>query len=316
MKKVISMMVAAVLLLSSLSVCAYNVTMYAPDGRTADVNFSQVDAWKNVGWYDYKPTVTMYALDGRTASVPMWDVEAWKSVGWYTSKPIDVYSLDGRKLTIPEEHFYAYAQVGWYSEPVAKLYSLDGRTTIAPLKDVSEYRKVGWYPLHAFFFEANLSQIKRHFPLKFEQYYAGTRDSGDLPRNIYSSTSASSVKIYSADFWTKTNECVQVEFDLKDAFPYLKLYADSNGRISKGSIDTAFRTYGIYGENYRNPQYLLKNIATPSTEAHERLSNLYLYEDIPDQYFCNYDYLSFTVDFEYGGFININNSICSFYTLV
>lgn len=304
MKKVISMMVAAVLLLSSLSVCAYNVTMYAPDGRTADVNFSQVDAWKNVGWYDYKPTVTMYALDGRTASVPMWDVEAWKSVGWYTSKPIDVYSLDGRKLTIPEEHFYAYAQVGWYSEPVAKLYSKDGRTTIAPLKDVSEYRKVGWYPLHAFFFEANLSQIKRHFPLKFEQYYAGTRDSGDLPRNIYSSTSASSVKINFADFWTKTNECVWVEFKLKDVFPYLNLYADSNGRISKTNLQNAL-LFGIYSNNYISP-------LDYESPLYSRTFVYDNYNQHSDAYLCYYDYSQMVIEKDSYGYIYYNTADCSF----
>ena len=58
------------------------IIMYAPDGRTAEVEVSKIDEYKNVGWY-IEPVQTLYALDGRTLDVVESEVEAYKNVGWY-----------------------------------------------------------------------------------------------------------------------------------------------------------------------------------------------------------------------------------------
>lgn len=55
------------------------ITMYAPDGRTIDVLETEIEAYKNVGWY-IEPVTQMYALDGRTIYVPNSEVEAHKNV--------------------------------------------------------------------------------------------------------------------------------------------------------------------------------------------------------------------------------------------
>lgn len=252
-------------------------------------------------------SVTMYALDGRRSTVSVQDVDAWKSVGWYLSKPIKVYSLDGRTLTIPEEHFSAYAQVGWYSEPVAKLYSLDGRTIIVTLKEVSLYRSVGWYPLHAFFFEANLYQTQLHFPLKYEMYYAGTPDSGDIPRYIYSSAYSSPVKISSVDFYEKRN-CVSVTLPLKDVFPYLQLYTDSRGMLSANDINAAFRNNELYGLNYRDPHYY--------DAAYGHFSELVGSYYATNYFYGEYDYAGISINHNGYNQVDFYNATCTFYTLV
>ena len=85
MKRLLTFILASVLAVSALSVTASAayVTMYAQDGRTISVHDSQVQAYKNVGWYT-EPFVTMYALDGRRIQVQKSQVGAYQKVGWYT----------------------------------------------------------------------------------------------------------------------------------------------------------------------------------------------------------------------------------------
>ena len=85
MKRLLTFILASVLAVSALSVTASAayVTMYAQDGRTISVHDSQVQAYKNVGWYT-EPFVTMYALDGRRIQVQKSQVGAYQDVGWYT----------------------------------------------------------------------------------------------------------------------------------------------------------------------------------------------------------------------------------------
>lgn len=121
-----------------------SVVMYAPDGRTISVPQSEVEAYKNVGWYT-EPVVTMYAPDGRTLNVVHSEVEAYKNVGWYTEPVITMYAPDGRTLNVVQSEVDAYKNVGWYTEPVVKMYAADGRTTYAPKSEVEDYKGVGWY---------------------------------------------------------------------------------------------------------------------------------------------------------------------------
>ena len=92
---------------------AKTVTMYAPDGRTIDVLESEIDAYKNVGWY-IEPVTQMYALDGRTIYVPNSEVEAHKNVGWYLTPVTTMYAPDGRTIVVSQDEVSAYQNVGWY----------------------------------------------------------------------------------------------------------------------------------------------------------------------------------------------------------
>ena len=70
------------------------INMYAPDGRTINVLESEIEAYKNVGWY-IEPVTQMYAADGRTIYVPNSEVEAHKNVGWYMEPVTQMHALDG-----------------------------------------------------------------------------------------------------------------------------------------------------------------------------------------------------------------------------
>ncbi|MBR2404281.1 MAG: copper amine oxidase N-terminal domain-containing protein, partial [Clostridia bacterium] len=92
---------------------AKTITMYAPDGRTIDVLESEIEAYKNVGWY-IEPVTQMYALDGRTIYVPNSEVEAHKNVGWYLTPVTTMYASDGRTIVISQDEITNYKNVGWY----------------------------------------------------------------------------------------------------------------------------------------------------------------------------------------------------------
>ena len=121
-----------------------SVVMYAPDGRTLSVPQSEVEAYKNVGWYT-EPVVTMYAADGRTLNVVNSEVEAYKNVGWYTEPVVTMYAADGRTLNVIKSEVEAYKNVGWYTEPVVTMYAADGRTLNVVKSEVDAYKRVGWY---------------------------------------------------------------------------------------------------------------------------------------------------------------------------
>lgn len=120
------------------------VLMYAPDGRTTYAPKSEVEAYKNVGWYT-EPVVIMYAPDGRTRDVVQSEVEAYNNVGWYTEPVVTMYAPDGRTIDVVQSEVEAYKNVGWYTEPVVTMYAPDGRTTYAPKSEVEAYKGVGWY---------------------------------------------------------------------------------------------------------------------------------------------------------------------------
>ena len=113
MKKRISAVCAAVCAVF-LSVSAFAQTMYAPDGRTAEVAESDVQAWQNVGWYTY-PVMNVYAPDGRIVPIATGDLQDWQSVGWYSYPVMNVYAPDGRVVPIAKSDWDSWSKVGWYA---------------------------------------------------------------------------------------------------------------------------------------------------------------------------------------------------------
>lgn len=199
MKKLALLLVTVLLIsVSSVSEAYGEITMYAPDGRTAVIPSEQLSAWKNVGWYDYAPTVSMYAPDGRVASVETWNVDAWKAVGWHTSPFITVYSADGRSIRIPTEDVYKYRNVGWYLP-----------TEIAKGK--------------------NLYQLQKHFGnLNFYTNWSG----GDYYIN------QSETLIFVFPYKLETGSCVLAGINIKELIPQLNAYADQYGSVSVSALKT------------------------------------------------------------------------------
>ena len=97
-----------------LSVSAFAQTMYAPDGRTAEVAESEVQAWQNVGCYSY-PVMNVYAPDGRIVPIATSDLQDWESVGWYSYPVMNVYAPDGRVVLIAKSDWDSWSKVGWYA---------------------------------------------------------------------------------------------------------------------------------------------------------------------------------------------------------
>lgn len=100
-------------LLLSQTVYAQAVTMYAADGRTLQIEQSEIEAYEAVGWYR-EPPYLMYAADGRTLYVLTSEIEAYEAVGWYREPLRSMYAKDGRVLAVPENEVEAYQNVGWF----------------------------------------------------------------------------------------------------------------------------------------------------------------------------------------------------------
>ncbi|MBR5309414.1 MAG: polysaccharide deacetylase family protein [Clostridia bacterium] len=129
------------------------ITVYAPDGRELVINSTDLEAYKNVGWYATKEETirTVYAPDGRELVVNLADVEVYENVGWYATKEEvirTVYAPDGRELVVNLADVEAYKNVGWYAtkeEVIRTMYAPDGRELVVNLADVEAYKNVGWY---------------------------------------------------------------------------------------------------------------------------------------------------------------------------
>lgn len=119
--------ITAILILISL--CLFNTanamtssssntqTLYAPDGRSIEVQWYEIHNWIDVGWYTYH-VVTMYAPDGRSLVIAETDVTVWENVGWIDGrKTTTIYAADGRSATIPLWQLQSYLNVGWYEYP-------------------------------------------------------------------------------------------------------------------------------------------------------------------------------------------------------
>lgn len=70
--------------------------MYAPDGRTLVVDNSEVEAYKNVGWFENKSDVTaiLVSADRRRIEVYKSEVEAYVAQGW---SPVQASAIDPAK---------------------------------------------------------------------------------------------------------------------------------------------------------------------------------------------------------------------------
>ena len=143
-KQILAIIIISVMLLSVPSYADSKITVYAPDGRTATIYSSQLQAWKNVGWYDY-PVTRMYTPDGRTAVISKNAVESWKNVGWYDYPVVKVYAPDGRTAVISKNALQSWKSVGWYDYPVTTMYAPDGRTAVINSNQVQAWINVGWY---------------------------------------------------------------------------------------------------------------------------------------------------------------------------
>lgn len=152
------------------------MTIYAPDGRTADVNESDVEQWKSVGWYDY-PVTTMCALDGRTAIISSDQVAAWKNVGWYESVEI-MYAPDGRTAEVAYYDIPAWQNVGWYRYPVTTMYAPDGRSAIVAGSDLAAWKNVGWLDQPITAENWGYGQVKGVVTWKYNKFIGTRGDDG------------------------------------------------------------------------------------------------------------------------------------------
>lgn len=85
----ISIMLLIIIFVNACFVVKANIMetiqMYSADNRTIEVKISEIEAYKNVGWYT-EPVVLMYAADGRTRYTLTSEIEAYKNVGWFLSE--------------------------------------------------------------------------------------------------------------------------------------------------------------------------------------------------------------------------------------
>ena len=185
MKKIISLIIAMILLISSVYTSFAVTTMYAPDGRTANINDNDVEAWKNVGWYDY-PVATVYAPDGRYAVISKNAVQAWKNVGWYDYPVVTMYAPDGRTAVISKNAVQDWKNVGWYDYPVVTVYAPDGRTAVISKNAVNDWIKVGWLtsPLKKNTMSPEGFWVKNY---EFVVFQNGYYSSGAYPGDVYGS---------------------------------------------------------------------------------------------------------------------------------
>lgn len=98
------------------------IMMYSADGRTIDVLESEIEAYKNVGWY-LTPVTNMYAPDGRTIVVSQDEVTAYLNVGWYETQS---QAQAANRVTINSSNTSNPSADGhYYSTPTGKKYHLD-----------------------------------------------------------------------------------------------------------------------------------------------------------------------------------------------
>ena len=133
----------------------YYVTMYSPDGKTADIYKSEVSSYKNQGWSENKSDIytTMYSSrdlsTAREIDVLNSRVEDYLSAGWVPKSELftTLYSYDGRTLEVANVSVETYRAVGWQyrNEVYTTLYTEDGRKAEFLNSDVAKQKAVGWY---------------------------------------------------------------------------------------------------------------------------------------------------------------------------
>lgn len=118
--------------------------MYAPDGRTLEVKVSDIEKYKNVGWYT-EPPVLLYSAKGQSMYVNTSEVAAYADMGWYPEPLVTLYSQDGRSINVMASQVADYCRVGWYTEPFVTMYDIYGNSTKFLSSQVEAQKTVGWY---------------------------------------------------------------------------------------------------------------------------------------------------------------------------
>lgn len=171
MKKKISLLLASLLIIITLTTNA--ATLYAPDGRSAEVKDEQVNSYLNLGWFkNYSDvTTTLYAKDGRTAIVYNAQVDTYLNCGWYKEPYHTMYAEDGRTFQCLVTEIDLYKSVGWYEnyeDILVDMFSNDGRVITVFKSEVEAYKNVGWYVRDLAYF-----QSKPYFADYCDQYING-----------------------------------------------------------------------------------------------------------------------------------------------
>lgn len=279
------------------------VTMYAPDGRTVNVSTEAVGEWEIAGWTDGRKTITIYAPDGRTAIIPLYQLQAYLNVGWYDKPLVTMYSIDGRWCNIPESQTENYHSLGWYYTPVEQLYASGKKRIVVPLSEVYSYRQVGWHTLQSFLLSHSMNEIEVEFgAFQYDFYYAGTPNSGDIPRTYYKSSSPPNIVM-----GVNQNYAAHISLYLKDVFPYITLYADENGKVSVDTLNKILNDDGIYGRSYRDTQSY--------TSAFGTYYPLKFYDFDDKWVYGAFDDANLSIETDAYGNIDIYTARCGFDTL-
>ncbi len=165
---------------TAASAFAANVTLYALDGRTIEIDEELVSAYtaEGMGWFAEKP-VELYSLDGRKITVEADKVAANKAVGWYsydelpdnvkstitpttpstptptppqpTDEKVAVKYTDGTIVTVPAAHLDMYKALGWektdgQATAATKItvYNASGEEKQIDESELAKYQTAGW----------------------------------------------------------------------------------------------------------------------------------------------------------------------------
>lgn len=176
--KTVTALVAA--LGTATSAFAANVTLYALDGRTIEIDEELVSAYtaEGMGWFAQKP-IDLYSLDGRKITVEADKVEANKAVGWYsydelpddvkntiktdtsstptdsvpqpTDEKVAVKYTDGTVVTVPAAHLDMYKALGWVktdeqttATTKITVYDANGEEKQIDESELAKYQAAGW----------------------------------------------------------------------------------------------------------------------------------------------------------------------------
>ena len=74
------------------------VNIYAPDGRVKSVLKKDVQAWKNVGWYDTNYVNMYYPGSFKPMQVHVWDMQYYLKEHWYLEPVYVIYDEKGNEL--------------------------------------------------------------------------------------------------------------------------------------------------------------------------------------------------------------------------
>lgn len=239
MKKLISLFTLIFVLSVSTKTNAYY--MYAPDGRQIQVDYSDAQIWRDVGWYD-QPVTELWSNDGRQIIVYNSETEMYKKSGWFdANEKTTIYAPDGRTASIKRHQLESYLNVGWYDYPVTKLYAPDGRTIIVSNESVSRWESVGWYKSPIIFIGKTFNWLSN--------YFGGLHHVYNYKGGEFFSPSASKLNFgfssYELNYYD--DPCVSLIAPIKVVFPDLAATANQNGYISKENISKYFNYSYEYG---------------------------------------------------------------------